>query len=132
MAGSVKIVSDIYLVGGPDLTDPRDALSYLIVSGREMTLVDCGARAELYRHPRQYPLHWKRSATDKILIATHRHPCAYRPHRWADPTEKKLPHTKNRAHCPGRAGNRIARYGLHRRRLVWPVLGRCFRRRGFT
>ncbi|MCB2228067.1 MAG: MBL fold metallo-hydrolase [Desulfarculaceae bacterium] len=38
-----KIAPGIHMVGGPDLTDPRDCLCYLIVGPEARVLVDCGA-----------------------------------------------------------------------------------------
>jgi len=40
--GAVEIVKDVYMVGGPDLTDPKDAAVYLINVG-ELLLIDSGA-----------------------------------------------------------------------------------------
>ncbi len=38
-----KIAPGIYMVGGPDLTDPRDCLCYLAVGPEARVLIDCGA-----------------------------------------------------------------------------------------
>ena len=39
----LKVTKSVYMVGGPDLTDPRDCLCYLVVGGRFRVLIDCGA-----------------------------------------------------------------------------------------
>jgi len=39
---SPRVCDRVYLVGGPDLTDPRDCLVYLVDLG-ELVLIDCGA-----------------------------------------------------------------------------------------
>ncbi|MCF8033293.1 MAG: MBL fold metallo-hydrolase [Desulfarculaceae bacterium] len=38
-----KIAPGIHMVGGPDLTDPRDCLCYLVAGASARVLVDCGA-----------------------------------------------------------------------------------------
>lgn len=41
--GAEKIQAGLYLVGGPDLTDPTDCLVYAVDGGTEAALIDCGA-----------------------------------------------------------------------------------------
>lgn len=38
-----KIAAEVYMVGGPDLSDPRDCLCYLVVGSQARVLIDCGA-----------------------------------------------------------------------------------------
>ena len=38
-----KVASGVFMVGGPDLTDPRDCLCYLVDGPRARVLIDCGA-----------------------------------------------------------------------------------------
>ncbi len=38
-----KIAPGVFMVGGPDLSDPRDCLCYLLKGPRACVLVDCGA-----------------------------------------------------------------------------------------
>ncbi|MCB2191517.1 MAG: MBL fold metallo-hydrolase [Deltaproteobacteria bacterium] len=38
-----KVAAGIYMVGGPDLTDPRDCLCYLVDGPQAKVLIDCGA-----------------------------------------------------------------------------------------
>ncbi|MBU1157153.1 MAG: MBL fold metallo-hydrolase, partial [Proteobacteria bacterium] len=38
-----KVASGIFMVGGPDLTDPRDCLCYLVDGPQARVLIDCGA-----------------------------------------------------------------------------------------
>lgn len=38
-----EVFPGVYLVGGPELTDPSDCLIYAIDGGTEVALVDCGA-----------------------------------------------------------------------------------------
>jgi len=38
-----KIAPKIFMVGGPDLTDPRDCLCYLVAGPAARVLIDCGA-----------------------------------------------------------------------------------------
>lgn len=38
-----RIAEGVFMVGGPDLSDPRDCLCYLVVGARARVLVDCGA-----------------------------------------------------------------------------------------
>lgn len=38
-----RIAQDVFIVGGPDLTDPRDCLCYLVKGSEARLLVDCGA-----------------------------------------------------------------------------------------
>ena len=38
-----RIAPGVFMVGGPDLTDPRDCLCYLVVGSQATILVDCGA-----------------------------------------------------------------------------------------
>lgn len=38
-----KVLGNIYMVGGSDLSDPRDCLCYLICAAEAVVLVDCGA-----------------------------------------------------------------------------------------
>jgi glyoxylase-like metal-dependent hydrolase (beta-lactamase superfamily II) len=44
-----RIASNIYMVGGPDLSDPRDCLCYLINAPQARVLIDCGAGASVRR-----------------------------------------------------------------------------------
>ncbi len=39
----VLVCEGVYMVGGPELSDPRDCLCYLVVGGRARVLIDCGA-----------------------------------------------------------------------------------------
>ena len=43
MAQAREIGPGIFLVAGPDLTDPRDALTYMIEDGADLALIDAGA-----------------------------------------------------------------------------------------
>lgn len=38
-----KVAPSVFMVGGPDLTDPRDCLCYLAVGSGARVLIDCGA-----------------------------------------------------------------------------------------
>jgi len=38
-----QIAPGVFMVGGPDLTDPRDCLCYLVTGDQARVLVDCGA-----------------------------------------------------------------------------------------
>lgn len=38
-----KLLGNVYMVGGPDLSDPRDCLCYLVCGAQATVLVDCGA-----------------------------------------------------------------------------------------
>jgi glyoxylase-like metal-dependent hydrolase (beta-lactamase superfamily II) len=38
-----KIAPEVYMVGGPDLSDPRDCLCYLVLGSQARVLIDCGA-----------------------------------------------------------------------------------------
>jgi glyoxylase-like metal-dependent hydrolase (beta-lactamase superfamily II) len=38
-----KIAPGVFMVGGPDLTDPRDCLCYLVAAPGARVLIDCGA-----------------------------------------------------------------------------------------
>ncbi len=38
-----KIATGVHMVGGPDLSDPRDCLSYLVTGSQAQVLIDCGA-----------------------------------------------------------------------------------------
>ncbi|MGD8561659.1 MAG: MBL fold metallo-hydrolase [Desulfarculaceae bacterium] len=38
-----KVGEKVFMVGGPDLTDPRDCLCYLVLGTKACVLVDCGA-----------------------------------------------------------------------------------------
>lgn len=38
-----KIAPGVFMVGGPDLTDPRDCLCYLVAGPQARVLIDCGA-----------------------------------------------------------------------------------------
>lgn len=38
-----EVFPGVYLVGGPELTDPSDCLIYAVDGGKEVALVDCGA-----------------------------------------------------------------------------------------
>ena len=73
VAESLKIGKDIYMVGGPDLTDSRDALSYLIVSGREAALVDCGAGPSYMALLENIRATGYDPEQIKYIIATHAH-----------------------------------------------------------
>ena len=39
----LKIIPSVYMVGGPDLSDPRDCLCYLAMGTKARVLIDCGA-----------------------------------------------------------------------------------------
>ncbi len=38
-----RLLGNVHMVGGPDLSDPRDCLCYLVASARARVLIDCGA-----------------------------------------------------------------------------------------
>ncbi|KMY68560.1 hypothetical protein AAU61_02640 [Desulfocarbo indianensis] len=38
-----RVAPGVFIVGGPDLSDPRDCLCYLVVGSQARLLVDCGA-----------------------------------------------------------------------------------------
>lgn len=38
-----KLASDVYMVGGPEMTDPRDCLCYLVAGPEARVLIDCGS-----------------------------------------------------------------------------------------
>lgn len=38
-----KVASGVFMVGGPDLSDPRDCLCYLVDGPQAKVLIDCGA-----------------------------------------------------------------------------------------
>ncbi len=38
-----RLAPGVYMVGGPDLTDPRDCLCYLVTGPEARVLIDCGA-----------------------------------------------------------------------------------------
>ena len=38
-----RIAPGVFMVGGPDLTDPRDCLCYLVAAPGARVLIDCGA-----------------------------------------------------------------------------------------
>jgi glyoxylase-like metal-dependent hydrolase (beta-lactamase superfamily II) len=38
-----RLASGVFMVGGPDLTDPRDCLCYLVNGQQARVLIDCGA-----------------------------------------------------------------------------------------
>lgn len=42
-----RIADDIYMVGGPDQSDPRDCLCYLVKGAKARVLIDCGAGPSL-------------------------------------------------------------------------------------
>jgi glyoxylase-like metal-dependent hydrolase (beta-lactamase superfamily II) len=42
-----QIVPGVFLVGGPELTDPADCLVYAVDGGTEVALIDCGAGASV-------------------------------------------------------------------------------------
>ncbi|MEW6186893.1 MAG: MBL fold metallo-hydrolase [Thermodesulfobacteriota bacterium] len=39
----IEIIDGIFCVGGPDLSHPQDALSYLVIGEESSALIDCGA-----------------------------------------------------------------------------------------
>jgi glyoxylase-like metal-dependent hydrolase (beta-lactamase superfamily II) len=42
-AGPRRLAHNVFMVGGPDLSDPRDCLCYLINGTQARVLIDCGA-----------------------------------------------------------------------------------------
>ncbi len=43
MKEPVPVCEGVYMVGGPELSDPRDCLCYLVVGRQARVLIDCGA-----------------------------------------------------------------------------------------
>lgn len=66
-----KLAPGVYMVGGPDLTDPRDCLCYLVCGPQARVLIDCGCGPsaqdilELVNHAADQPL--------THLLITHAH-----------------------------------------------------------
>ncbi len=68
-----RVVPGVFLVGGPDLTDPADCLVYAVDGGTEVALIDCGAGAsarEILANLQSVGLGQKRLAA---VILTHCH-----------------------------------------------------------
>ena len=73
MKNPFHIGPGIYVVAGPDLTDGRDALAYLIQDGQELVLIDSGAGpsySNIVSNIRSLGLE---PANLKCVIATHAH-----------------------------------------------------------
>jgi len=66
-----RLAPSVYMVGGPDLTDPRDCLCYLVTGSQARVLVDCGAgpSAERILHLAQQAA----SQPPTHLLITHAH-----------------------------------------------------------
>ncbi len=72
MPGRVKVLESVHIVAGPDLTDPRDCLAYVVRSGGELVLIDSGAGTsalEILRGIKEAAP----GATLRALILTHGH-----------------------------------------------------------
>lgn len=42
-AEPTRLADGVFMVGGPDMTDPRDCLCYLVAGGEARVLIDCGS-----------------------------------------------------------------------------------------
>lgn len=68
-----EIVKGIWMVGGPDLSDGRDACAYLVADGDEAALIDAGAGVRPELIARQIAATGVASGAVKTIILTHSH-----------------------------------------------------------
>ncbi|MBW2086981.1 MAG: MBL fold metallo-hydrolase, partial [Deltaproteobacteria bacterium] len=73
MAHPSQIGPGIFMVAGPDLTDPRDALAYLIQDGKELALIDAGAGPSYSAIIDQIRLAGQAPDHLRMIIVTHAH-----------------------------------------------------------
>ena len=111
-----KVAPSVFMVGGPDLTDPRDCLCYLVDGAKARVLIDCGPG------PARQPSWIWRSRPRKAAHPFIAHPRPYRPCRRSggDKAPHRLPSGHPRRGRPG-VGQR--RPQALRRRLVRPGPG---------
>jgi glyoxylase-like metal-dependent hydrolase (beta-lactamase superfamily II) len=63
----------LFLVAGPDLTDPRDAMAYLVEDGQDLALIDAGAGPSYPRIVENIQAAGLDPARLKLVVATHAH-----------------------------------------------------------
>lgn len=73
LASPQKIGPGIFVVAGPDLTDSRDALAYLIEDGGDLALIDAGAGPGYSRILDMIKAAGHDPARLSVVIATHNH-----------------------------------------------------------
>ena len=68
-----RIAPHVYVVGGPEITDPADGLVYAVDGGSEIALVDCGAGGSVPRILENVRLVGLNPERIGLLVLTHRH-----------------------------------------------------------
>ncbi len=68
-----RIAPGVYVVGGPEITDPADGLVYAVDGGPEIALVDCGAGASVPRIVENLEEVGLDPGRIALVVLTHRH-----------------------------------------------------------
>ena len=73
MNGTMRIAEGIYMIGGPEMSSPDDAASFIIECGKELIMIDSGAGRSKKKLVRNIESLYLDPARIKILILTHCH-----------------------------------------------------------